>query len=270
MSEVITSLHNPLVKELKQLARSSKTRQDTNSLLLEGTHLLQEALAHRYPLSLVGTTEQWLTRHPDLYAIASQQVRRVIIFSESALAAIATSVNPDGVIALGTIHLQPPQINSIALALWHIQDPGNMGTLLRSAVAVGIEGILLSDNCVDITNPKILRASAGQWFRAPMEICPNLNDRLYHFQQQGFQIVATSAQAQLSYWEWNFTQPTILLLGNEGNGLPDSLSAISTTIVKIPTSPAVESLNVAIAGSLILYEIMRQRLSKPQGDLLMG
>jgi len=255
----ITSVHNPLVKQLKLLGRSAKERQFTQSFLLEGTHLLTEALHCTYPLNLVGATAPWQAKHRELWHTVRSRGLPTITFSQSVLEAIATSVNPDGVVAVAARQEAGITLQNFGLALWHIQDPGNMGALIRTAVAVGIDGIILSAGTVDITNPKILRASAGQWFRCAMQSVANLQANLKHYQSQGWQIVATHSQAKHSLWQWNFLPPTILLLGNEGNGLTQELIDLADAVVSVPVADGVESLNVAIAGALVMYEVLRQR-----------
>jgi len=255
----ITSLRNPLVKRLRLLGRSAKDRRLTKTFLLEGTHALTEALQCGYPLEMVGATALWQKKHSQLQKAVLQQGLPLITLSQNVIEAIATSVNPDGVVAVSARRTTEITLHSFGLALWQIQDPGNMGTLIRTAVAVGIEGIIISEGTVDITNPKVLRASAGQWFRCAMQSVDSLQENLKHYQNQGWQIVATSSQTQHSFWQWNFLPPTILLLGNEGNGLPQELINLADAVVSVPVAEGVESLNVAIAGSLVMYEVLRQR-----------
>ncbi len=259
----ITSVHNPLVKRLRRLGRSARERQQTGTFLLEGTHALSEALQCAYPLELVGATELWQKQHAVLWQEMHSRGVSLCTLSQTVLEAIATVPSPDGVVAVGIRQWRTLQLQSFGLALWQIQDPGNMGALIRSAVAVGVDGILLSEGTVDITNPKILRASAGQWFRCAMQSVDCLLESLKHYQNQGWQIVATSAQGIHSFWQWNFLPPTILLLGNEGNGLPQELMQMCDAVVSVPVAEGVESLNVAIAGSLIMYEVLRQRNQVP-------
>lgn len=149
----------------------------------------------------------------------------------------------------------------LGVALETLQDPGNLGTVIRTAAAVGADRLWLSDDSVDLDNPKVLRASAGQWFRLPMTVSGSLPTDLKALQAQGMQIVATLPTAQLTYWQVDFTQPTIVLLGNEGAGLSAALVEIADVAVKIPLAAGVESLNVGIAAALILYEARRQQAS---------
>jgi RNA methyltransferase, TrmH family len=131
--------------------------------------------------------------------------------------------------------------------------------MIRTATAAGANGLWVSQDSVDLDNPKVLRASAGQWFRLAMGVSDNLHELVTKYKQQGVQIVSTSSHTETSYWDVDLRSPTLILLGNEGAGLSPELAALADIRVKIPMSAAVESLNVATAAALILYEARRQR-----------
>lgn len=258
---MLTSLQNPLVKQLRKL-HQGKGRREQQQFLLEGTHLLQEALAVGYPLAVVCCTEDWRSRYPDLFAAASRQAERLELVSEPVLGAIATTVNPDGVVATAPRQPAKPRPSdrlSLGLALETVQDPGNLGTMIRTAAAAGVDGLWLSADSVDLDHPKVLRATAGQWFRLPMGVTDDLAGVVQRFQAAGGQVVSTLPSATQTYWETDFTQPTLILLGNEGAGLSPGLAALADRAVSIPLAAGVESLNVAIAAALLVYEARRQR-----------
>lgn len=260
---MLTSTRNPLVKQLRSLGESAKNRKEQGLFLVEGTHALTEAIATAYPLSIVCCTEKWMAANPDLYQqieASVDEIERIEIVSEEVIQAIATTKNPDGAIAAALLpSREVAPINTLGLALETIQDPGNIGAMVRSAVAVGIDGMLVSSDSVDLTNPKIVRATAGQWFRCPMQTSSNLADDIRNLQAKGVKAIATLANAKQTYWDYDFTQPTLILLGNEGNGLSQELIELADEAVAIPQSDRVESLNVAICASLLLYEAKRQR-----------
>ncbi|MBE9189313.1 RNA methyltransferase [Gloeocapsopsis crepidinum LEGE 06123] len=258
---MLISLQNPLVKQLRKL-RSAKERQEQGLFLLEGTHLIQEACRVKYPLETVCCTPEWQSSNQSLWQQASQQANRTEVVSVEVLKAIATTVQPDGIVATAhrsSHHTQIPY-GGLALALENIQDPGNVGTIIRTATAAGASGLWLSADSVDMYHPKVLRATAGQWFRFPIAVTPNLRTTIQECQQAGMQIVATLADAQLTYWEVDWLRPSVILLGNEGAGLSAQAIAQSDLCVKIPQSAEVESLNVAIAAALMLYEAQRQKI----------
>ncbi|YAF95759.1 MAG: TrmH family RNA methyltransferase [Nodularia sp. CChRGM 3473] len=255
---MLTSLQNSLVKQIRKL-HSTKERHKQQLCLLEGTHLLQEACAVKYPLETVCCTPAWQIAHPSLWEEVCSSCERAEVVSEEILAAIATTVQPDGVIATARRdHQTQVPFSGLVLALETIQDPGNLGTMIRTAAAAGASGLWLSGDSVDLDNPKVLRASAGQWFRLPMAVTENLKATVQQSQQAGMQVIATLPTANLTYWDVDWRKPSLILLGNEGTGLSADLTSMADKQVKIPLSPGVESLNVAIAAALMLYEAQRQ------------
>ncbi|MBW4692496.1 MAG: RNA methyltransferase [Lyngbya sp. HA4199-MV5] len=256
---MLTSLQNPLVKQLRKLHQTKERRQQ-QLFLLEGTHVLDAALKVDRPLVTLCHTLAWQTKYPLLHEQAQQAAQRVELVSADVLRAIATTVEPDGVVAtVERVSTPVPSFSSLGLVLETIQDPGNLGTMIRTAAAAGADGLLLSADSVDFDHPKVLRASAGQWFQFPMAASSDLKADLNHYQRQGMQIIATRPKATLTYWQVDLRSPTLLLMGNEGAGLSPELAAIADQHVAIPLSPGVESLNVAIAAALMLYEAKRQR-----------
>jgi RNA methyltransferase, TrmH family len=242
---MLTSTQSPLVKQFKKL-QAAKERREMQAFLLEGTHLIQEACVVKYPLTTVCCTEKWRERYGELWSIISDNCDRLELVSEEVIRAIATTVNPDGIV-------------NLTLVLSTIQDPGNLGTIIRTAAAVGVDGLWVSGDSVDLDNPKVLRASAGQWFRLAMGVSDNLHELVTSYKQQGVQVVSTSSHSKTSYWDVDLTTPTLVLLGNEGAGLSEDLAILADRQVRIPMSVRVESLNVATAAALMLYEVRRQR-----------
>ncbi len=256
---MLTSLQNSLVKLIRKL-HSTKERHKQQLFLLEGTHLLEEACAVNYPLETVCCTPDWQAAHLSLWEEACSRCDRAEIVSREILDAIATTVQPDGVVATAKRSVGQTQIpfTGLVLALETVQDPGNLGTMIRTAAAAGASGLWVSGDSVDLDSPKVLRASAGQWFRLATAVTEDLKATVQQSQQAGMQVVATLPSATLTYWEVDWRKPSLILLGNEGAGLSADLAAIADQHVRIPLSPGVESLNVAIAAALMLYEAQRQ------------
>lgn len=269
-AQMLTSLQNSLVKQIRKL-HSTKERHKQQLFLLEGTHLLEEACAVNYPLVTVCCTPEWQASHTALWELACSRCDRAEVVSPEVLSAIATTVQPDGVVATAQRHEQQHlPYTGIVLALETIQDPGNLGTMIRTAAAAGASGLWLSQDSVDLDNPKVLRASAGQWFRLATAVSEDLTVTVQNCQQAGMQVIATLPTAKLTYWEVDWRKPSLILLGNEGAGLSANVAAMADTQVKIPLSPGVESLNVAIAAALMLYEAQRQREGVGSGEWGMG
>jgi RNA methyltransferase, TrmH family len=259
---VLTSLQNSLVKQIRKL-HSTKERNKQQLFLLEGTHLVEEACAVGYPLDTVCCTPHWRETHLQLWDIICGQCYRFEVVSPEVLASMTTTVSPDGIVATAQRDAQPTEIplTGLVLALETVQDPGNLGTIIRTAAAAGASGLWLSEDSVDLDNPKVLRASAGQWFRVNKGVSPDLQNTVRQSQQAGMQVVATLPDADLTYWQVDWHKPSLILLGNEGGGLSADLAALADIQVKIPLSPGVESLNVGITAALMLYEAKRQAIS---------
>ena len=256
----LTSIKNPLIKQVRKLHRP-KERAKQNLLLIEGTNLIEAACQADYKLDIIFYTDLWRDNHQSLCRTIESKNFKIQPVSSDVLKAIATTVNPDGVVAIAP---RPPvtqpdiAIKGLGIALERLQDPGNLGTIIRTAAATGIDGLWLSGDSVDFYGPKVLRASAGQWFNLPVVTQQNLQELAKYQQQQGVQIIATSSKANQTYWEIDFSRPSLILLGNEGAGLSTELIAIAEQQVTIPLANGVESLNVSVAAALLLYEAKRQ------------
>lgn len=261
---MLTSIQNSLVKQIRKL-HTAKGRREQQLFLLEGTHLLEEACAVDFPLVTICCTPDWQERHRQIWEMANQKASRLEVVSNEVLAALATTVNPDGVVAVAQrIATASPSVpTDLGIALETLQDPGNLGTIIRTATAAGAGGLWLSADSVDADQPKVLRASAGAWFRLPMAHTQDLIAEVGRCRQLGMQAIATASNASQTYWEIDYRRPTLILLGNEGAGLSDNLLALADRQVRIPLTAGVESLNVAIAAALMLYEAQRQRGFNP-------
>ena len=262
--EPITSRRNRLVKRLRQL-HDARGRREEGLILLEGTHLLQEVLRLQLQPRDLLVTPAWLEAHPALVAALPEGWEARLV-SEEVLEAVATTRQPDGVV----LTLPPPAPAQGApapfvLALDGLQDPGNLGTLMRTALAAGVGALWMGDGA-DPFQPKVLRASAGAVLALPLRRGSGLElERwLAAATAQGWQVVVTLLPGAgpvppQPYWQLDWTQPTVLLLGNEGAGVSPSLAALANQRVTIPHSSAVESLNVAVAAAPLLLEHLRQR-----------
>ncbi|MEO1621313.1 MAG: RNA methyltransferase, partial [Cyanobacteria bacterium J06632_3] len=249
---MLTSLQNPTVKQLRKL-QQPRERRKQGVILLEGTNLIESASEMSYPLQTLCYTEAWQERHPHICSRAITQATQVELVSPEVLKSIASTVTPDGVVAIAprrnvwnAASSQPASSPSLGVLMDRLQDPGNLGTIIRTAAAAGSDGLWVSHDSVDLGHPKVLRASAGQWFRLPMATV-DVAQQVKQFTQSGVQVVATTATAEMDYWQLDLTQPTVFLMGNEGGGLSSALMESASQTVKIPVVPGVESLNVAVS-----------------------
>jgi TrmH family RNA methyltransferase len=264
--EWITSRRNPLVGRLRAL-HQPKGRREQGLVLLEGTHQLQELLRLGLQPELVVATPAWIERHGSLLAERSTSLQPV---GDEVMAAVATTDHPDGVVATLVREALPIARGdgAFVLVLDQLQDPGNLGTLLRTALAAGVNEVWLGAGA-DPLQPKVLRASSGAALALPLLRLPQ-GDALLPLVQRaaaaGQQVVATVVEPGAQpYWQLDWSRPTVLMMGNEGAGLHPQLAALATHRVTIPHSAAVESLNVAVAAAPVLLERWRQGLNAAAG-----
>jgi len=256
----IHSTSHPLLKRLKKLHRVAK---DQDCFLVEGTHALEEALACSWKLDCIVCTHRWLENHQTTLRNFRQTCYCV---PESWLTQAVTTEHPDGVAAIANAPSRSTEVPdyksmlrgvSLAILTDGVQDPGNVGTLLRSIVAVAGDGLFLSEDSVHPLHPKLIRSTAGQWFRKPPQRVV-VSEFLIAAKSIGLQILVASAGTQ-SLWKADLRRPTLLVVGSEGAGVKTAVASIASGTISIPMAPGVESLNVGIAGTLVLYEAKRQR-----------
>ncbi|WP_042504369.1 TrmH family RNA methyltransferase [Parasynechococcus marenigrum] len=271
---LISSRRNPLVKRLRSLS-SRAGREEEGLLLLEGTHLLQELVRLKLQPAELIATERWYQRHAQLLVGVNQAIPRRLVTDEVLTAALST-VTPDGVASLCPYSALPlaPKDAHFLLVLDRIQDPGNLGTLLRTALAADVQNVWLGSG-VDPLGSKSLRASAGALLQLPHHrfgpdedtAISQLTDELKRLAAGGMQVVATLVPGSqvpirpVPYWELNWRLPTALVLGTEGAGLHPELLACCTHAVTLPHSSRVESLNVAAAAVPLLLERRRATMT---------
>lgn len=238
----------------------AKGRREQGVVLLEGTHLLQECRRLGLALNRVIATDRWLQQHPQL--LGPEPLQPV---SVEVLQAMASTDHPDGVIALlphpapaGQPLQLPEGENPLLLGLDRVQDPGNLGTILRTALAAGVQQVWLGGGA-DPWQPKVLRASAGAALELSIQRLDSLDALLAQAQRRGVVCLAAVREGGIPFWQHNWCGPSLLLLGNEGAGLSESLLQQPLQPVTIPHQHAVESLNVAVAAGVLLLERSRMQ-----------
>ncbi len=234
--------------------------------------MIEEILKSGNCPSKVIATEKWLDKNEKLYQKIDQSL--IIVVSEEVLASAVSTQNPDGVAALveisSILNFELNSEDDFILALDRIQDPGNMGNIFRTALAAGVNKILLAGGANPL-GQKVLRASSGSVFHLPFtrfdggeeEIINSLLASLDQFSKNGFQIISTSShnknpnKSQKPYWEIDWSKPTVLILGNEGNGINKRIQEAFNETITIPHNELVESLNVACVAVPLLLERKR-------------
>lgn len=265
-TESISSRTNPRVKRLRA-ALNGNARLAAGLIAIEGHNLIAEALRSGIPLETLFLTEG-VPEPPNLPAACE-----VVRLTQDVFASVSATEAPQGVAAL----LEPPELElrhgptPLLLIAGGLQDPGNLGTLIRSAEAFGAEAVLLTPGTVSPWNPKTLRASTGSIFRVP--VLHVTHARLAALRTGGIRILAAVTgdsaphySASVPITQLDLTTPCAFLIGNEGAGLSADLLALAETRITIPTPGPVESLNASVAGSLLLYEAARQREASHQRE----
>jgi len=259
-SAVITSRSNARIKQLRA-AFAGQARLSGGLVAIEGDNLLNEALRSGMVLKTI-----FISERRELPRSVPKSVEALWLANDI-FASVVETQSPQGIAALlvPPVHKLDAVISGTPLIVVAagLQDPGNLGTLIRSAEALGAAGVLFTPGTVSAWNQKALRASAGSVFRTPV-VAATLED-LVNLKSRGIQIaaaVAEDAYKVIPAHEADLTQPTAILIGNEGSGLADELLELADLFVTIPCPGRVESLNAAIAGSLLLYEAAQQRASK--------
>jgi TrmH family RNA methyltransferase len=255
----VTSRHNPRLREAAALTASSRERRKSGKCVLEGEHIVA-TYVQRYgaPESLI-VSDAALAR-PAARDLAERHAERTLVVPESLLAAIASLPASVGVLAVVTTPRPASLVHAdFSLLVDDVQDPGNIGSLLRSAAAAGVAQVLLSKHCAFAWSPKVLRAGQGAHFCVDIHEDVDLPAWAATFRATGGEVVVTVAAGGMSLFAATLGTRIALVIGNEGVGVSPELAAQATQRVTIPMHAGVESLNVAAAAAVCLFECLRQR-----------
>lgn len=273
---MITSTSNTKVKRLIQLQKKHKSRDKERVFLTEGIRMFREAPVER--LKEVYVSQGFYEKERALLEKTTQRAGiRYEVFSDSVFSAVSDTKTPQGVLCVvgrkedtfeGILQNGTDAV-SFLLALDHLQDPGNLGTIIRASEGAGVTGILMSGDCVDIYNPKTIRATMGSVYRMPFFYAEDFLEALTQIKQRGILVYAACLDGSRNYDLCDYTKSCAFLIGNEGNGLRDEVAKMADTYIKIPMRGQVESLNAAAAAAVLMFEVSRQRRSCfPEGSMV--
>lgn len=259
----ITSESNSTLKTVRTLHRR-QTREKEKLFLLEGPHCLIEALNKELILKSIVVSETYLRQ--GMEELRQLDIESVNVVNDKLFADLISTTSSCGVLAIaempeqdrGSFKTWSPRVFAIADA---VQDPGNLGTIIRTAFAAQLGGLLILKGSVDLYNPKVVRAAAGALFGLPILADIEQQDAISMMKSLGVRIIVCEAAASKHYYDANLREPVAIALGNEGQGIHAALKAAADESISIPMNPESESLNVAISGGIILFESLRQRLS---------
>ena len=264
--EIIISRSNKTIKYLKSLSLA-RNRLKEGRFLIEGIRMTEEILERRCCVRKLIITPHAAQneRAAVLVESAMEQGVEVLWVADRVVDYLSETKTSQGVMAL----VEPETFSEsdlgkglipMVVVAHLLQDPGNLGTIVRVADAAGAGGVVTTPGTVDFYNPKALRATMGSIFRLPTFRAPSLEDFINNMKSKGYQVVAGTVSARIRYFDVDYTKPTVLLLGQEGAGLPPEAIMLTGQKVTIPMSTMIDSLNVASAASVILYEAVRQKI----------
>lgn len=254
----ISSRDNPFFKELLKLAGSSRQRKKAGQTLLDGIHLVQACLAATHKPQHLLVTQTALADREVASLLKKLSGVPLTLLDDRLFNELSELKTPSGIIAL--IELPDPALSPahsrFCLLLEDIQDPGNLGSMLRSAAAAGCDAVFLSDGCADAWSPKVLRAGMGGHFLLGIHESMDLIAVAAEFKGT---LLAASLDSKISLYDCDLRGKLAFAVGNEGAGLSENLLAVASQLVTIPMPGRVESLNVAAAAAVCLFEAVRQR-----------
>lgn len=263
---MITSTSNANIKEVVQLRKKSKARSQAGAFLVEGIRMIQEVPKER--LVKLYVTEGFYKKYQQELEVLRSKERGVKpeLVSDTVFAYMSDTKTPQGV--LGIVKqvdysmrelLEVTEGKPHLMVLDNLQDPGNLGTIFRTAEAAGVTGILMSRDCVDIYNPKTIRSTMGAIYRMPFVYVDDLQKAIGTLKEHGVHTYAAHLDGKHAYDQEDYREGTAFFIGNEGNGLRPEIAACADTWIRIPMHGQVESLNAAVAASVLMFEVSRQR-----------
>lgn len=256
--QLITSKDNDKIKEIKKIRDSKKVRDEKNVYIIEGLKMLKEAMSEGVKINTIIICEECLEKT----AITSKLLYEIAKFNciyvtKNIFNTLTEVVNPQGVLAI----VEKPDTSNIKydediiMLLDNIQDPGNLGTVLRTADAIGLTQVLVTKNTVNPYNPKVIRATMGAIFRVNVVVIEDFEI----LKRNGYTVIATSLKGSNNIYDVKFNKH-VIIIGNESNGISEELLDFADIKAKLPMNGKAESLNASVAASIIMYEYMRQKL----------
>jgi TrmH family RNA methyltransferase len=261
---VITSTSNNKVKRLVALKSKSKARREEGVFIVEGDKMFQEA--PRNWVKEVYVSESYLNKCGN----SDYKDYQYEVLTDEVFKKVSDTQTPQGILSV----LSMPHYNlndylrdngkskGLFVLLEDLQDPGNLGTIFRTGEGAGVSGIIMTKNTADIFNPKVIRSTMGSIYRVPFFTVDSLEDTINLLKENNISVYAAHLDNSVNYDEANYLNPTAFLIGNEAKGLKRQTADLATAYIKIPMEGRVESLNAAVAASILMYEASRQRRIK--------
>ncbi|MCR5691803.1 MAG: RNA methyltransferase [Eubacterium sp.] len=269
---MIETTSNGQIKKIIKLSKSASFRRKESTFICEGWKMTGEALARGLAKKLyIGekNQENWRERLMETNGTIGEEVAKnmvstpVEIVSDKVFSQLSDTVTPQGVLALVEMPsydreeiLRDPEARLICLE--DIQDPGNLGTIMRTAEGAGMTALVMTQNTVDLFNPKVVRATMGGLFRLPFYVCQDMTTEVESLKKAGFTSYAAHLKGRRDFKEEAYQGKTAILIGNEAKGLQEATAKAADCLVKIPMEGQLESLNAAVSAALFMYEVHRK------------
>jgi len=249
---------------LRRLLRRRSLREAERRFVVEGSRAVESAILSGVDLESIYFEPSDNDLAVEVLEKASRIGYRIYEVAPGTLQRAADAVTPQTVAAIASFvdrDITALEPESLVVVMAGVRDPGNTGTVIRTSLAAAASAVILCDRCVDVYNPKTVRSSAGALFSIPIAMADSLQNVSEFLRTRGYQMVGTSSHAETSYWEVDLTGKIAIVLGNEGSGLDESYAGLFDSSVTIPIDSRAESLNVGVAGSVLMFEALRQRLT---------
>ena len=262
--KIISSKDNEIVKHIKKL-KDKKYRDENNEYIVEGVKLVEEAVKENAPIKKIIICED-TTRTYEIPTNIMLEIARYecIYVTDKIFSSITQVTNPQGIMAIIEKNIEKETIDfsqDIIVMLDDVQDPGNLGTILRTVDSIGLNQIIVSKGTADAFNPKVVRSTMGAIFRLKIIESENLAQTIREIRKHHYKLVVTSLQTENSIYDIDFNKK-IIVIGNEANGVSKEIQEMADEKVKIPMLGKTESLNASVAAGIVMYEYVRQKVRK--------
>jgi len=262
----ITSSKNSIIKEIKSL-KLRKNREELGLFFIEGLRMAEEAIKENARIVRVLMSDRFAEGEAadNIIKWSDKNGCQTIVVPDSLFEEISDTKTPQGILMVAETRFY--EIDEILgstnylLIMDSIQDPGNLGTMIRTADAAGFTGMIISKGCVDVYNPKVLRSTMGSIFRMPLCFTDKLENVLENIKLKGIRVYASHLSAKESCYEINMTNNIAIIIGNEANGISNEILPYADKLIKIPMYGRTESLNASIAAGILMFECVRQRMA---------
>ena len=221
---------------------------------MEGRRLVTDALKLNAPVKTLLVLNSALDSFSEAVQIAENANVEIIGVSQNIIDALSETLAPEGILAVAKTQELPVITGGPLIALDCIQDPGNLGTIIRTCDATGIGGVLLNQGCAELYNPKVVRSAMGSIFNVPVKTCADLSMELNQLKKDGY-VIAAAALGGSPFYQTSLPQRTVLIIGNEGNGISREIISLADTVVTLPMRGGAQSLNASIAAGIMIYDI---------------